>query len=284
LFGREIVEAKSWGVEELTVSERIQKAIDAGVDQFGGNANTKELVELLETGKISGKRIDESVRRLLRAKFQMGLFDNPFLDVSEAERVVGNPEFVQKGKLAQRKSIVLLKNGRVKDSTFVLPMETGSRIYIENIEKKTAEKYAVVVDSLGDADFALLRLQAPWEQREGDFIERLFHQGDLDFREPELSRIVNIMQQVPTVVCIYLDRPAVIPEIAEHATGLLCDFGAYDDAVLDVVFGDFNPSGKLPFELPSSMEAVRLQMEDVPYDSREPLFSFGAGESYGVNP
>jgi len=280
ILGREIMEAKSWGVEDLSVSERIQKAIDAGVDQFGGNMNTKELIKLIEEEKISEARVDESVRRLLRAKFQMGLFDNPFLDVSEAEKVVGNPEFIEKGKRAQRKSIVLLKNEMKKDSSFVLPLKTGSRIYIENMEKETAQKYAVVVDSLADADFALLRLQAPFEPRTGDLVERFFHQGDLDFKEPELSRILKIMKQKPTIVCIYLDRPAVIPEIADHAVGLLCDFGAFDDAVLDILFGEFNPSGKLPFELPSSMEAVRQQKEDVPYDSREPLFRFGFGLGY----
>jgi beta-glucosidase len=195
ILGREIMEAKSWGVEDLSVSERIQKAVDAGVDQFGGNMNTKELIKLVEEGKISEAWIDESVRRLLRAKFQMGLFDNPFLDVSEAEKVVGNPKFIEKGKLAQRKSIVLLKNEMKKDSSFVLPLKTGSRIYIENIEKESAQKHAVVVDSLADADYAVLRLQAPWEPRKGDLVERFFHQGDLDFKEPELSRILKIMKQ-----------------------------------------------------------------------------------------
>ncbi|MBV9230721.1 MAG: glycoside hydrolase family 3 C-terminal domain-containing protein, partial [Chloroflexi bacterium] len=71
------------------------------------------------------------------------------------------------------------------------------------------------------------------------------------------------------------DRPAVIPEIAAQSAALLADFGASDAAVLDVIFGRFSPSGKLPFELPSSMEAVRKQKEDVPYDSDNPLFPFG---------
>lgn len=283
LLGREIVEAKSWGVENLSVSERIQKVIEAGVDQFGGNKNTSELIKLVEAGKISENRIDESVKRLLRAKFQMGLFDDPFVDADEAEKIVGKPEFVEKGKQAQRKSIVLLKNEKIADSSFVLPLPKRIRIYIENIKKETAQQYAIVVDSLADADVAVLRLQAPWEPRTGDFIERLFHQGDLDFKEPEISRILKIMEQKPTIVCIYLDRPAVIPELDERAAGLLCDFGAYDDAVLDVVFGKFNPTGKLPFELPFSMEAVKNQKEDVPFDSRDPLFQFGFGLNYASN-
>ena len=86
--------------------------------------------------------------------------------------------------------------------------------------------------------------------------------------------------RVPTIVAITFDRPAVIPEIAARSAALLADFGAADDAILDVVFGRFPPSGKLPFELPASMEAVRRQKSDVPYDSDEPLFAFGHGLSY----
>ena len=88
------------------------------------------------------------------------------------------------------------------------------------------------------------------------------------------------MSRVPTVVSIHLDRPAVIPEIAEASAGLIGSFGAEDAAVLDVIFGRFNPTGKLPFELPSSMEAVHRQKTDLPYDSDDPVFPFGFGLSY----
>lgn len=279
-MGFELVEAKNWGVQDLNVKERIKKVIDAGVDQFGGNANIKELVELIQEGQISESRIDESVRRLLKAKFVMGLFDNPYVDPDMAEKTVGKKEFMEQGKLAQRRSIVLLKNKMNPDSTTVLPLKKGVKVYVENIKKDVAENYATVVDSLDDADFAILRLQAPWEPRHGDFIERFFHQGDLDFKEPERSRILAILQQKPTIVCIYLDRPAVIPEITDASAGLLAEFGAYDDAVLDIIFGNFNPGAKLPFELPSSMEAVKAQYEDVHYDSKNPLYPFGHGLRY----
>ena len=280
IFGRVLVEAKSWGVEELSVKERIEKAINAGVDQFGGNTNTRELIELVKEGKISEARIDESVKRILRAKFRMGLFDHPYVDEEKASRIVGNPEFREKGKQAQRKSIVLLKNSLDRNNQKILPLTEGIKIYVENIGRETVAAYANVVDKIDDADVAVIRIAAPWEPRRGDFIESFFHQGDLDFKEPELSRILSILKAKPTVVCIYLDRPAVIPEIAGHAAALLCDFGAFDDAVLDVVFGRYKPSAKLPFELPSSMQAVADQKEDVPYDSQNPLFSFGFGLTY----
>ena len=92
-----------------------------------------------------------------------------------------------------------------------------------------------------------------------------------------LAHLQDVMRAKPTVIDVYLDRPAVMPELAEEAAALLGTFGAADQALLDVVFGQFAPSGKLPFELPSSMEAVERQKEDLPYDSEGPLFAFGFG-------
>ncbi len=280
IFGFTLFESTGWGVDELSPKQRIKKIIDAGVDQFGGNSNSDELLELIAEGEISEARIDESVRRLLRAKFQLGLFDNPYLDVDVAVRTVGKKEFVEKGKEAQRKSIVLMKNVMNADSSMSLPLLGNIRIYVENISLDVAGNYATVVDSLDDADVAILRLQTPWQEMNGNFIEAMFHQGQLNFQTSELNRILEIARKKPTVICMYLDRPAAIPELANNVIGLLGEFGAYDDAVLDVVFGKFNPTAKLPFELPSSMEAVEKQFEDVPYDSENPLFPFGHGLSY----
>ena len=77
-----------------------------------------------------------------------------------------------------------------------------------------------------------------------------------------------------------MDRPAVIPEIAEKAAGVIVNFGATDEAVLDVLFGNFHPGGKLPIEMPTSMQSVNKQLEDVPYDSGDPLYPFGYGLNY----
>jgi len=61
---------------------------------------------------------------------------------------------------------------------------------------------------------------------------------------------------------------------------MILSFDPTDAAVLDVVFGRYNPHSKLPFEIPSSMDAVRAQLEDVPCDSPDPSFAFGYGLSY----
>jgi beta-glucosidase len=78
----------------------------------------------------------------------------------------------------------------------------------------------------------------------------------IEFEEQALKELLAILTYKPTIVCLNLDRPAVIPEIAEKASSLLAAFGASDSAILDILFGKFIPTGKLPFDLPSSMEAV----------------------------
>jgi beta-glucosidase len=270
--------ARAWGVEHLTPAERLKKALDAGMDQFGGEACPELVVELVRTGQVSEARVDESARRLLRDKFRLGLFDNPYLDEDAAERLVGRADFRAAGEEAQRRAIVLLKNGE-HGGTPALPLAGRPRIYVEGIDPQTAAQYGEVT-GIDEAELAVVRLSAPYEKRNGEFLEQLFHAGDLDFKSPEKERIMALLARIPTVVAIHLDRPAVIPEIAENALALLGEFGASDTAVLDVVFGRFAPQGKLPFELPSSMAAVRAQHPDAPHDSENPLFRFGYGLGY----
>jgi len=269
--------ARAWGAEHLSEEDRVLKVIEAGVDQFGGESCPHHVVNLVKNGKLPEERVDESVRRLLRQKFQLGLFDNPYVDVAQAAKTVGREDFKKAGEAAQRRALTLLKNDKK-----TLPLTPGKwKIFVKNIDPKTAANYGTVVANPEDADFAILRLNTPWVPVETQNpFARGFHHGDLDFKGTEKDSILQLLGTVPTIVDLYLDRPAVIPEISEKAVGLLADFGASDAAVLDVIFGKAKPGGKLPFELPSSMEAVRKQKEDVPYDSEQPLYKFGFGLSY----
>jgi len=200
--------------------------------------------------------------------------------VDKAVKIIGNPEFKAAGEKAQRKSIVLLKND-VNGTGKTLPLKIGIKVFVVNIDPEKAGKYATVVKKPEDADFAILRIKSPSQIIEGTGIfGRLFSSGDLDFKEKDLEIILEMLNKVPSIVDIYLDRPAVIPEISESSKGLLANFGASDEALLDIIFGKVNPTARLPFEMPSSMEAVRNQKEDVPYDSKNPLYPFGFGLSY----
>ncbi len=280
LLGFTMLESPGWGVEDLAPIDRAEIALAAGVDLFGGESNPEWIVELVNSGRVQEARLDSSVGRLLRDKFLLGLFDNPYVDENAANNVVGSASFMEAGRIAQQKSIVLLKNMSMDSGSF-LPLGPDERIFVQNVDSSVASRYATVVSNPAEATVALLRVHAPYEPPRGrGMLEGLFHQGDLDFKGTELDEILSITRSIPTIVDIYLDRPAVIPEIAASAAAVLGNFGASDEVILDAVFGRFDPSGRLPLELPSSMDAVRAQLEDVPYDSEDPLFPFGFGLSY----
>ena len=76
---------------------------------------------------------------------------------------------------------------------------------------------------------------------------------------------------------LFLDRPAVVPEIAGAAAALLVNFGASNDALVEVLLGQAQARGRLPFDLPSSMQAVIESPSDVPFSTNDPLFHFGDG-------
>ncbi|WP_437773322.1 glycoside hydrolase family 3 protein [Arthrobacter sp. KNU40] len=265
--------ARAWGVEHLSPIERTEKAILAGVDQFGGEHCPELVVQLVESGRIPESRIDESVRRLLREKFVLGLFDNRFVDASAADAAVARPEFLEAGYDAQCRAITVLTNGA---ETPVLPILVRPRLYAPGMDAGIVAAYADRVDTPAEADLAVLRIKAPYEERPGMF-EKFFHAGRLDYASDELGTILALCRQLPTVVDIYLDRPAVIPEILREAAAVVADFGASDKAVLDVVFGRRRSQGKLPFDLPSSMEAISASRSDVPFDTAAPALHFGHG-------
>lgn len=272
--GADMLDPMDHGVEKLDVYSQTEKALNAGIDQFGGNDNPELIIKLVKDGRISEDRLDKSVRKLLRQKFHLGLFDSPYVDEDQALKNVARPEDVKLGLETMIKSTVLLKN----DSN-VLPLKSKSKVFVQNMDKELAAEYFEVVKNIEDADFALLRLEAPFEPREG-LLESVFHQGRLNFTEEELEEIMEIMQTKPTVVSIYLERPIVIPEISEQAAALLGHFSISDEALFELIAGKGAPQGKLPFELPSSMEAVENQKEDVPFDSKDPLYPFGFGLTY----
>jgi len=266
--------ARAWGVEHLSPRERMKKVLDAGADQFGGEACPELLVALVRDGEIDESRLDVSARRLLREKFELGLFENPFVDEEAADAIVGSAEFRAAGEAAQRASITLLTN---RDA--VLPLQRGLRVYVEGMDAAAAAAYGEIVSRAEDADVAVLRLQAPYEQRATTF-ENFFHSGSLDFAEDVIAHVRDVASRVPTVIDVFADRPAILAPIVEVAAAVTVNWGASAAALLDVLTGVVSPGGKLPFDLPRSMAAVEASRPDVPFDTADPLFHFGHGLTY----
>ena len=272
--------AMPWGVEHVPKRERFIRAVNAGVDQFGGTEESGILVEAVRGGAIPERRLDESVRRIVRQKFELGLFENPYVDPARAARIVGSAAFQAEADRAQRRSLVLLEN-----RNRLLPFaSTVRRVYLHRVDPTAAARHGLtVVTDPALADVAIVRADAPFETlHPGYMFGSMQHEGDLGFRDgnPDYEVIKRISATVPTVVSVYLDRPAILTAVRERASALLVNFGIGDAALLDVLTGTAGPEGRLPFELPSTMDEVRRQRSDLPHDTAHPLYRVGFGRRY----
>ena len=275
--------AMPWGVEDLSMRARFVKAVQAGVDEFGGTERADMLVGAVRAGELKETQLDTAVVRILTQKFAQGLFERPYVDPDAANRIVGNDAFRAAGLDAQRRALVLLEN---KGGLLPLhmPQNKPLRVYLQGVaaEAATREGWTVVTDPK-QADIAIVRLNAPFERLHPQYVFGQFlHEGSLAFKsgDPDFDAAMRVITTVPTIVTAYLDRPAILTPLKETARVLIANFGVSDAALIDVLTGRAKPEGKLPFELPSSMEAVAAQRPDMPHDSARPLYPFGFGRSY----
>ena len=267
--------ATPWGVERLTPTERYVAGIDAGIDQFGGVDDPAPLLDAWRAGKIAPAQLDAAVRRVLTIKFQLGLFDDPYVDPAIATRVVGSAAARAAGEAAQRRALVLLE-----DRGGLLPLR-ARRVWAYGIDPAAVRAAGLTpVDDPARADAAIVRVATPSEMlHPHHFFGSRQHEGRLDFRAGDrgYDAIVRAAATVPTLVVIDIDRPAILTNVKDKARAMLVAFGASDAAVLDVATGRAKAAGRLPYELPSSMAAVEAQDPALPDDSAAPLYRRGAG-------
>ena len=264
--------ATPWGVEDLTIPERFVKGITAGIDQFGGEDQPEIIVNAVHEGKLTEARIDESATRILTLKFELGLFDNPYVDEATAASNVGKPEWRALAREVQAKSQVLLKN-----ADKLLPLaDSMKKVFVDglNAEALTARGFEVVTDP-AQADFAIFRFSTPSEKlHPNHFFGSRQNEGRVSFREDDEKylQMLAVSQQVPTILSVFLERPMIMGELNNTAGAILANFGSADDAVIDVLTGKVSPTGTLPLELPSSDEAVEAQKPGYADDSENPLY------------
>jgi beta-glucosidase len=262
-----------WGVEDLTVTERFARTIDAGVDQVGGSDEPAYVLDAVAQGLLTEERVREAAGRVLVQKLELGLFENPFVDPAVAEEVSGNAEFTEVGDAAQARSLTLLSN-----PGDLLPVRPGEvrTVYLSGVDAAAAaDRGLAVTDDPAQADLAIVRLSDP---RGGADLTGLdFTGAEADYQAFQAA----VDSGVRTVAVPKLDRPLVLTNVVDRADAVLASYGVSDDVLLETVLGEREPGGRLPFELPSSMAAVEAQAEDVPDDSADPLFERGFGLSYG---
>lgn len=269
--GDQVLPARAWGVEALDASGRMLKILDAGADQFGGEECTDVLLELIRSGRVETSRIDESVRRILLVKFQLGLFDNPFVDPERAATVVGSAPHRQAGLQAQARSVTVLENRGT-----LLPLRGGQRIYLEGVSPDAVERFATVVDDPAEADLALIRIRSPFQPRDDLFLEDYFHQGSLEFAPGLIYRLRNIAAATRVHLDLIMDRPPILTPLADCVAGLTASFGVSDQALVLALTGEIPPEGVLPVEIPRSAAAVERAHESVP-GTDDPLYPLGFG-------
>jgi beta-glucosidase len=275
-----------WGVEELTKAQRFAKAINAGVDQIGGTEQSNVIVEDVHNGSISEARVREAAARILLQKFELGLFEQPYVDETKAASIDGNKDFVSEGQSAQGRAVVLLENKSVTSTGQpLLPVVPKNRkVYLYGVAAKAAEAVGFnVVTDPAQADLAIIRAPAPYESEHPNFfLGSRQHEGRLAFTDEDAAyaELVRVSPIVPTVFLTTLERPLILTNVRPLATALLGDFGISDEPLLALIVGKLSPAGHLPFELPSSVEAVKQQKSDLPHDSQFPLFPFGMGLHY----
>ncbi len=209
---------------------------------------------------VDMKLVDNSVYKLLMEKFELGLFENPYGDVNRAEKLVGNLNFQAKGNLAFRKSIVLIRN-----ESRILPLKPKTKVYFESYFQKKGvspihiyqnheNKYDVeFVKTPEEADAVLLWI-TPGSKSLFDADGSPLHLA-LSKNAVEVQHVHELIAKKPTVLVINYSNPWVIREIYDdkakgNVKAVIATFGTTTDALLDIVTGKFNPTGKMPFTYP----------------------------------
>ncbi len=287
------IEMMPWGAENLTIEERYIKAIDAGVNIFSGSADPTKLLEIVKAGKIDMKLIDNSISKLLMEFYQLGLFENPYVDEDAAVKIVNNKEFQEKANLALRKSIVLLRN---ENKTLPLTKKT-TKVYFESYMQKKGQPSSNVYKPKGNESLDFVSTPEA-----ADVIvvwitpgsKSLFDSDggplsvSLSKSAVDVNYINELTKKKPTILAINYTNPWVINEIYNPTTmpnikGVIATFGTTADALIDVLTGKFNPTGKMPFTTPSSEQEVIDNKTDIPGIKEAktyPLFKINEGISY----
>jgi beta-glucosidase len=290
----------------------VEQSINAGMDMvmipFEYKKFFNVMKELVSEGKIPQSRIDDAVRRILRIKFRMNLFEKPYLTDRTLTAQVGSAEHREVARECVRESMVLLKNdgnllpipksvkrihmagkgandmgiqcggwtiswqGKPGDVT---PGGTTIEKGIENtVSKSTKVTYSADGTGAEGADVGIVVIgETPYAEGKGD-------RTDLSL-SPEDAAAVNNMKAagIPVVVILLSGRPMIINDVLDKSDAFVAAWlpGTEGQGVADVLFGDFNFKGKLSASWPRSMQQIPINFGDSNYD---PLFPYNFGLTY----
>ncbi len=270
-----IIDAMMWGVESLTKPERFAAAVKAGTDIFSDMANPADLLAAAEQGLVTEAELNGACVRLLTDIFELGLFENPYVDTDTAEQVIGGETVSALGDRAQRRSVTLLRGNRdllpldLTDSPKIHALVTGRTRSGEvqaKLEVAIAKQWptATLVEHPEDADLAFVWVRPEIalfeDDREGVSLS-------IDPRDNgvDVDRVQHIEQTVPTILVVNLTNPWLLGEIEPAAEAVVGTFEITPENLLASLAGqDGGPTGKLPLTLPASFRMVADSPRDVP--------------------
>jgi len=291
-------------------SAQVEASINAGLDMIMVPDNYRGFIStvtsLVSEKKIPMSRIDDAVRRILRAKFMMGLFEHPYAD-RRFTSTVGSAAHREIARRCVRESLVLLKNEQE-----ILPLSkklkrilvagknaddignqcggwtiswqgssgdvTPGTTILQGIKEAVSPNTQVVYsrDGVGaaGADVGIVVVgETPYAETLGD-------RSDLSLSREDMDAIENVKKAgIPTIVILISGRPMIIDSVLADCNAFVAAWlpGTEGEGVADVVFGDYKPTGKLSQTWPANMNKIQMKYGDSNYD---PLFPYGFGLTY----
>ena len=298
------------GIIQTDWGLNFSQAANSGADILGGMGVKSALKDIVND--VDEERVNDAVRRILIAKFQLGIFENPYVDEAKAEEIIGSAEHKAIAKEAAARSFTLVKYenaaslegqqfivaGELADNVRCLnsgwtakePTEIAGTTILEALKQKAGEENVTYIASAEDvpADLAGVTAVVVVGEKSGTH-DPAWGAATVEFPE-EQTALVNALDKAGAnvVAVVVMNRPYVLTPIADAADSVLLVYrpgvtcGA--EAIADTLFGENAITGKLPFQIPASMDQVLAQREDVPKDIADPLYDYGFGidaESFG---
>lgn len=285
-------------------------ATNAGADILGGAGvrSTRQLVE-----GVDEERLTDACRRILIAKFQLGIFENPYVDEENAAQVLGSEEHRAVAKEAAARSFTLLKYenasplagqklvvaGTLAEDVRALnsgwtakdPMELAGTTILEAFQNKAGSENVTYIPDASQvpADLSGTTAVVVIGEASGTH-EPAWGTDTLEFPQEQVELVKALKDAGANVVeVVLMNRAYVMTDMVDMADSVLLAYrpgvtcGA--EAIADALFGETAITGKTPFQIPRTMEQVLNQREDLPKDMQDPLFEYGFGievESFGA--
>jgi beta-glucosidase len=278
-----------WGVDALTIPQRYAKAVNAGVSLFSESTNPQPMIDAVNQGLLTEADLNPSIRLLLTEMFNLGLFENPYVDPAQAQIVARSAGAQMVADQAHRESLVLMRNDR-----HLLPVTNPVNLYVEVVTTpsttaatQTAALKALfandpvvhIVDTVAQANAALLWLFPNQVE--------LADKSRIDIAlSPvtgiDVAHVQQVEAAVPTVLAVNLATAWVMDNVEAQAAAVVGTYDVTAQALIDLIRGRFQPKGKLVMSIPANEAALENSAVDVPgyLESFNYSYKNAAGDTY----